>query len=118
MANQLLDALKLRRVIVVSTGGAPQTVGTLTLPFNNLQVTVTNASTTILAANANRHYLLVQNNDPSGIIYIAFAIAATTVSGLKILPGASYELDPNCSSDAINAIGSLVSTNNVIIVWA
>ncbi len=117
MANQLLDALKLRRVIIVSTGGAPQTVGTLTIPFTNIQVTVTNASTTILAANLNRHYLLVQNNDPSGIIYIAFTIAATAASGLRILPGGSYELDPNCSSDAINAIGTLASTNNVIVVW-
>jgi hypothetical protein len=85
--------------------------------FAQAQATVTSASAVIAAANALRRYLLIQNNDTSGIIYVTLdGSAATPTNGLKIAPGASLELQGYCTTGAINAIGSIASNANVIVV--
>lgn len=83
---------------------------------SNAQKTVTNASASMVAANAARKYLLIQNNDAAGIIYINFGAAATTGNGLKIPPGGAYELNCNILTGQIFAIGSAVSNANVIVI--
>lgn len=81
------------------------------------QATVTNASTALLASNANRRYLLIQNNDPGGDIYVTLdGTTATTTKGIKIAAGAAYESANYCPTAAINAIGSVASNANIVVV--
>lgn len=85
----------------------------------NTPKTVTNASAQMLPANANRQYLLIQNRDPSGILYVNFgAGAATTANGVQIAPGGSYELDLVVPTTAVQCIGSIANNPNVLIVEA
>lgn len=98
---------------------ALETVNIVDVPsaFTQAQKTVTNASTQMLAANAARAYLLIQNNDTSGIIYVNLTgAAATTSNGVKLGPGASLEIAGKCPNAAITAIGSLATQSNVIAV--
>lgn len=84
--------------------------------FVNVNGTVTNASAQLLAANASRQYLLIQNKDSAGSIYINFGAAATVANGVLIGPGGAYELTGIASTQAINAIGSLASNANIVTV--
>lgn len=85
--------------------------------FTNAQATVTNASTTAKAANAARRYLLIQNNDATGDIYVRLdGGTATTTTGVKIPAGGSYEVTGYVPTGAITAIGSIASNANVLIV--
>ena len=86
-------------------------------PFTQAQKTVTNASGQLLAAKANRRYLLIQNNDASGVIYVTLdGTAATTAKGIKIDAGGSYECQGYCPTGEIRAIGSIASNANVVAV--
>lgn len=85
--------------------------------FTNSQKAVTNSSNQLLAANANRRYLLIQNNDPVGIIYVRLdGGVASSSTGVTIQPGGSYELQGYVTSGAITAIGSIPSQSNVVVV--
>lgn len=84
---------------------------------SNVQKTVTSASAQLVAAKANRKYLLIQNNDAAGIIYVTFGgVAATTANGVKIPPGGSYELNCNVPTSEVRAIGSIASNASVVVV--
>ncbi len=83
--------------------------------FTQSQKTVTNASGQLLAANAQRRYLLIQNNDASGDIFVNLTgAAATTGNGIKIAAGGSYECQGFAPTAAITAIGSIASNGNVV----
>ena len=82
----------------------------------NAVATVTTASAQLVAVNAARKYLLIQNKDPSGIIYINFGAVATVANGLKIPAGASYELNGNMLTAVINAIGDIASNANIVVI--
>ena len=84
--------------------------------FVNVNATVTNASAQLLAANAARQYMLVQNKDAAGSIYLNFSAAATVANGVLIGPGGVYELTGIASTKAINAIGSIASNANIVTV--
>lgn len=85
--------------------------------FTQAQKAVTNASGQLLAAKATRRYLLVQNNDATGVIYLTVdGGAATTGKGIKIEPGGSYECAGFAPSGAIFAIGSVANNPNVVTV--
>lgn len=85
--------------------------------FTQAQKTVTNASGSMLAANANRKYLLIQNNDATGILYVTLdGTAATTAKGIKIAAGGTLELINYCPSGQVFAIGSIASNANVVAV--
>lgn len=106
-ADVLYDTPPNGQVTVTNTGGA----------FTQSQHTVTNASGQLRAANAARRYLLIQNNDPSGIVYVNVSGAAATVAaGVAIPAGGSYELANYVPTGAINAIGSIASNANVVTV--
>lgn len=98
---------------------APPT-GAVTLgqgAFTQAQKTVTSASGQLLAANGNRRYLLVQNNDASGVVYVTLdGTAATTAKGIKIDAGGSLELAGYVPSGAVFAIGSIASNANIVAV--
>lgn len=94
-------------VAVTNTAGA----------FTQAQKTVTNASGSLLAANAARRYLLIQNNDASGDIYVTLdGTAATTAKGIKIAAGGSYECQGYVPTGQIFAIGSIASNANIVAV--
>lgn len=85
--------------------------------FTQAQKTVTNASAQLLAANASRRYLLIQNKDASGDIYVTLdGTAATTTKGIKIAAGGSLEVANYCPSGEIFAIGSIASNANCVAV--
>lgn len=85
--------------------------------FTQAQATVTSASALLAAASTMRRYLLIQNNDATGILYVTLdGSAATALIGLKIAPGASLELQGYCTTGAINAIGSIASNANIVLV--
>lgn len=85
--------------------------------FAQSQVTVTTTSANIAAENAGRRYLLVQNNDTNGIVFVNLSgVAATAANGVKLAPGASLELDTYCPTQSISAIGSIGSNANVVVV--
>lgn len=103
------DAPPTGSVSVTNTGGA----------FTQAAATVTTTAANLLAAKSNRRYLLIQNKDAAGIIYVNLAGAAATVAaGLKIDPGGSLEIDNYCPTGAISAIGSIASNANVVVVEA
>lgn len=84
--------------------------------FNNQQKTVTNASAVLLAANANRQYLMVQNKDGGGSVFLSFGTAATTANGVRVIPGGAFELVGTQTTQAIYAVGDIASNANVTTV--
>jgi hypothetical protein len=94
------------------------TTGTAPPSFTNSQITVTNVSQVFSAANPARKYLLIQNNDTAGIIYVAFGAVATSLNGVKILPGGYYELNTTVPNNSVNIIGSIAANANCVLVEA
>lgn len=95
------------------------TINTATDTFTHAQKTVTSASATMINANANRKYLLIQNNDAGGDIYVRLdGATATMTTGAKIPAGGSYELGERVPNGAITAIGSIASNANIVVVEA
>lgn len=93
------------------------TVPVQSVGFANAQKTVTNASAQLIASNTARKYLLIQNKDASGSIWIVFgAVGATQALGVKIGPGANYELPGTVSTQEIRAIGDIASNANIVVV--
>ncbi len=94
-------------VTVTNTGGA----------FTQSAATVTNTSGQLRAANIARRYLLIQNNDATGDIFVTVdGTAATSAKGIRLQAGASLELTSYVPTGAIAAIGSIASNPNVVIV--
>lgn len=85
--------------------------------FSCASKNVTNASTQIVAENANRRYLMIQNNHATAIVYLNMSgAAATTANSVRLLPGAAVELQGYVPRNAITAIGSIASNTAVIAV--
>lgn len=81
------------------------------------QKTVTNASGQHVAGNATRRYLLIQNNDATGNIWVRIdGTAATTATGVKIPPGGSWEITGWLSENPVTMIGDIASNANVVVV--
>lgn len=85
--------------------------------FTHAQKTVTTTSSAMLTSNANRRYLLIQNRDTVGNIWVMLnGATATQAAGIKIEPGGSLELTPFCSTNFITAIGDIASNANIMVV--
>jgi hypothetical protein len=84
--------------------------------FTQAAATVTNSSAQLVAANTARRYLLIQNKDASGDIFLNLAgVAATTANGIKVPAGGSLELAGYCPTAAVFAIGSIASNANIVV---
>jgi hypothetical protein len=94
--------------------GAVSIVDTVTLI--GAPATVTNVSGSLMAANPSRKYLLIQNKDPVGRIWINFGAAASQATGVLIVPGGAFELDAKITGQEIFAIGDLASNPNIMRV--
>lgn len=84
--------------------------------FTNSNPTVTNGNGQLLAAKPTRNYLLIQNNDATGYIAVTFAVAATLTLGVRIAAGGYWEWASSVPTDAVNAIGSIASNANIVVV--
>jgi len=79
--------------------------------------TVTTASSGMLGANGNRGYLLIQNKDAVGNIWVRVdGGGATVATGVQIGPGSTWEITGRLPTGAINAIGDIASNPNVLVV--
>jgi hypothetical protein len=107
--------------VAITSGGVGADVNILSIlnngTFTQNDETVTNAADTTIAANAARKYLLIQNNDTTGDLYVSLAGAAnpTAVNGFNILAGGSLELAAHVPANAITIRGSIASNPNVVI---
>lgn len=98
-------------------GAASVTIQNTAGAFAQAQRTVTNASAQMIAANAARRYLLIQNKDASGDIWVNLAgAAAASASGVLIPAGGSLELQGYVCTGAIFAIGSIASNVNIVSI--
>lgn len=84
----------------------------------NAQKTVTTTAAQLVAANATRKYLLIQNKDPVGSIWINFSGTATQANGYRLGPGDAEKFDCNLLTGAVSAIGDISSNANVVVVEA
>lgn len=83
--------------------------------YTQAAATVTSASAQLLAAKADRRYLLIQNKDAAGLLYVNLAgAAATAANGIRIGPGDSLELTSFAPIGAVFAIGDIASNANVV----
>lgn len=103
-------------------GGYSRTSGNVSIigqqgAATQAQKTVTNASGLLLAANAARKFLYIENNDAAGDIFVTIdGGAATLVKGKKIPPGGYWMFDTWSPSAAVYAIGSIASNANVVVI--
>ena len=85
-------------------------------PVKQIQytVTVTNSVTEIISENLAGQDIFIQNNDASGIVYLNFSGDATvSATMIRLAPGEN--LDAPNMTNAVTAIGSIVSNANVAI---
>jgi hypothetical protein len=83
-----------------------------TYGFTQSTVSVTGTAATLVAADSDRKYLLIQNKG-DGSVFINFTTTATTANGVEIEAGQSYEPE-KVPSNAISAISD--STASVILI--
>jgi len=101
--------------------GSAELSGNVTLNDTNgvlaqSQATVTNANVTILAANPNRKYLLIQNNDTSAVLRVKVdGNNATATAGFRLEAGESLEISTFAPVSAVNVMMETASAlaNNV-----
>jgi hypothetical protein len=99
---------------VSEQNGTPAHLRGLTYPRR-----VTNASTQLLAADYDRKFLFIQNNDAVGIVYLAFGAPAVVGQGMKLAAnGGGILLDNNVPTAQVFAIGSIASNANINIITA
>lgn len=73
-------------------------------------------SASLLAANAARRFLLLQNKHATGNVWVNLAgAAATTANGVKLSPGMSLLLDTFCPTGEIFAIGDVAHSDFVAV---
>lgn len=124
---EIYDASGAANTVKLVVGGGDQFVdsnsGSVSVSSNKMPViagvtetlaTVTSAGGLARAANTGRSYLMIQNNDASGSVFLKFGSAAT-VGSFKIPPGGFLEMLAPCT-DAIYMIGSIASNPNVVIL--
>ena len=138
-AGQGLQNTSYKRLTIRDASGAPntgtilcsgdlfidnRTLGSVSLipatnSFVQLAAAVTNVSSVIDAANTSRKYLLIQNKDSTGSIYVNLTGAAATVAnGIEVPPGSALELTTAVPTASITAIGSIANNPNILVVEA
>lgn len=89
-------------------GGSVNVAGSVTLANGAMtqgRASVTNADQAIIAANASRRYLLVQNNDAAAVLRVRLdGNAATASQGFRVGAGDSLELSTFAPTGAIHCM--------------
>jgi len=83
--------------------------------FSSTGKAVATASAQLVAANAVRQYLLVQNNHPSSTLYLGFGAPATLADGLKVVPGGFAEFASCVPVGAVHAIADAANGSVVVV---
>ncbi len=98
--------------VTISTNRVPQTAAAQST------ATVTSVSAQLVAANANRQSLQIQNKDAAGSIYLRVGAAGATVAnGIEVGPKGSYEFPAGTvDTGVIHAIGNIASNANIVIL--
>ncbi len=82
----------------------------------------TNAASAAMAAlNANRKYLLVQNDDDALTVWLKVGAAAVANEGIKLGPGEDFEMRQdknNVDPRAVNGIASAAGPAVVLVTQA
>jgi hypothetical protein len=79
-----------------------------------LTSTITTTSTQILAFNADRKYLLIQNNGATNII-VKFNSVQSASEGIVITPGGSYVAEAKCPTGSV-WIKSASATDSTTVI--
>jgi hypothetical protein len=117
-----LTVSKNKKAGSAKVGGSVNVSGAVLLANGALtqgRATVTNANQAILAANANRRYLMIQNNDPLTVLRVTVdGNAATATQGFRVEAGSSFELPTFATTGAVNVMMETASAvaNNVEFV--
>lgn len=74
---------------------------------------VTTISSVLRTSEAHRKWLMIQNRDAVGNIYVVFGNVATIATGIKIGPGQTWESGLICPTASVQAIGDVASNPNV-----
>ena len=74
------------------------------------------ASTQVVAAKADRKFLLIQNNDAANAVYIHFGGgAAALATGIKLGSGESYQWDSVVGNQEVNAISAVAPVTLIVV---
>lgn len=82
---------------------------------------VDNTDTVVAAANDDRKYLRVQNNDAALIVWIRVNEAAVANTGIRLGPGENYEMRQdknNVDPRVVNGIASAAGPAVVLVTEA
>lgn len=84
-------------------------------------LSVDNTDTVVAALNADRKYLLVQNNHAALILWIKVGAAAVANEGIRVGPGAAHVMradQNNVDPRAVNGIMSAAGPAVVLVTQA
>lgn len=104
----------LARAPQTQPNGMPQTPRGLTFSF-----TVTSAGGLLLPIDFDRQQLFIQNNDTLGVVWLAIGAPAAIGFGFKLAAGGGgLLLDYGCPTAQVNAIGTILSNPNIMVITA
>lgn len=84
----------------------------MTVTANELthtQPSIANSDTAVIAANAGRQYLRLQNDDGTLDVYIKFEVAAVLNEGIKLRPHGVVEFSPDKSNLDVRKVQGISS---------
>lgn len=87
--------------------------------FAQGRASVTNANQVIIAANASRRFLMIQNNDASAFMRVTLSgAAATAAQGFRLAAGDSLDLSGYQCTAAINVMMETATAAADNVEWA
>lgn len=121
LSSSIAQTVKL--LITGREGGSRRTAGAVSVTnvngaFTQAAVNVTNVAggVQLLAANAARRYLLVQNRDAVNSLYVTLdGQAPTAALGVLVEPGGALELNGYACTGAVRALASGATAAAVVV---
>ncbi len=89
--------------------------------YAHTEVNVDNTDTVALAANANRKYARIQNDDAALIVWLRVGEAAVANEGIRLDPAGVFEMTQaknNVDPRVVNAIASAAGPAVALVVEA
>ncbi len=100
--------------LIVNTAGVSSVGNTVAMTFSG--VNLTNAGTTqLIAANALRKSLLIQNKSTTLNMSVGVTSPVTATNSLDLVPGASYYTTYNASTQAWYGIGAAAGITSAVV---